>query len=453
MSKVIAILGGGESGVGAALLAKKNGFGIFLSDRGEIKEKYKKVLLHSEIEFEEGKHTESKIINAELIIKSPGIPDHAPIIKRAKLLRIPVISEIEFAANFTKAKKICITGSNGKTTTTLLIYHVLKNAGIDVGLAGNVGKSMAWLLSERDYEVLVLEISSFQLDGMFDFKAEMAVLINITPDHLDRYDYDFEKYADSKFRIIQNQTCDDAFIFCDDDEVIKRKLKTKNCKAKRYPFTLSNTEFDEGAYFKTDKNNYEHSKLIININTEKMVLTLQEMALTGKHNTYNSMAATIVSRLFDIRKESIKQSLSDFQGVEHRLEFVASVRGIEFINDSKATNINSTWYALENANKPVIWIAGGQDKGNDYSTLLPLVAQKVKAIICLGIDNDKIMETFSPVCNMIYETRNMDIAVRTAYHLGQKGDSTLLSPACASFDLFDNYEDRGNQFKKAVINL
>ncbi len=446
-------MGGGESGVGAALLAKKNGFGIFLSDRGEIKEKYKKVLLHSEIEFEEGKHTESKIINAELIIKSPGIPDHAPIIKRAKLLRIPVISEIEFAANFTKAKKICITGSNGKTTTTLLIYHVLKNAGIDVGLAGNVGKSMAWLLSERDYEVLVLEISSFQLDGMFDFKAEMAVLINITPDHLDRYDYDFEKYADSKFRIIQNQTCDDAFIFCDDDEVIKRKLKTKNCKAKRYPFTLSNTEFDEGAYFKTDKNNYEHSKLIININTEKMVLTLQEMALTGKHNTYNSMAATIVSRLFDIRKESIKQSLSDFQGVEHRLEFVASVRGIEFINDSKATNINSTWYALENANKPVIWIAGGQDKGNDYSTLLPLVAQKVKAIICLGIDNDKIMETFSPVCNMIYETRNMDIAVRTAYHLGQKGDSTLLSPACASFDLFDNYEDRGNQFKKAVINL
>jgi UDP-N-acetylmuramoylalanine--D-glutamate ligase len=449
----ITILGGGESGVGAALLAKKKDFKVFLSDKGKIQDKYKKVLLQSEIEFEEGKHSEERILSADTIIKSPGIPDHAPLIVRARSLKIPVISEIEFASKYTRAKKICITGSNGKTTTTLLIYHILKNAGVDVGLAGNIGKSMAWLLSERDYDFLVLEISSFQLDGMFDFKAEVAVLMNITPDHLDRYDYDFEKYANAKFRIMQNQSEQDAFIFCMDDTVIQQKMETMDCKAQQYPFTLKSTEISEGACFKEDQDNYEKSELIININDDKMVMTLQEMALNGRHNTYNSMAAAIASRLVDIRKDSIKESLSDFQGVAHRLEFVASVRGIGFINDSKATNINSTWYALENASKPVIWITGGQDKGNDYASLTPLVIEKVKAIICLGIDNDKIIDVFSPICSMIFETQSMTEAVQMAYKLGEKGDTTLLSPACASFDLFENYEDRGNQFKKAVSNL
>lgn len=453
MKKIIVVLGGGESGVGAALLARKKDFKVFLSDKGKIQEKYKKVLLQSEIEFEESKHSEERILLADTIIKSPGIPDHAPLIVRVRSLKIPVISEIEFASKYTRAKKICITGSNGKTTTTLLIYHILKNAGADVGLAGNIGKSMAWLLSERDYDFLVLEISSFQLDGMFDFKAEVAVLLNITPDHLDRYDYDFEKYANSKFRIIQNQSEQDAFIFCKDDKVIQRKMKTMDCKARKYPFTLKNIEITEGAYFKEDQENYEKSELIININDEEMVMTLQEMALNGQHNAYNSMAASIAARLLDIRKESIKQSLSDFQGVEHRLEFVASVRGIEFINDSKATNINSTWYALVSASKPVIWITGGQDKGNDYASLAPLVAEKVKAIICLGIDNDKIIDVYSSICNMIFETQSMKEAVNMAYKLGEKGDTAILSPACASFDLFENYEDRGNQFKKAVCNL
>ena len=453
MSKLITILGGGESGTGAALLAKKKGFDIFLSDKGKINNKYKTVLLQSDINFEEGKHSEARILASDFIIKSPGIPDTAPLIKKAHALDIPVISEIEFASRFTKAKKVCITGSNGKTTTTLLTYHIMKNAGLDVGLGGNVGKSMAWLLSERDYEYLVLEISSFQLDGMFDFKAEIAVLMNITPDHLDRYDYDFEKYADSKFRIFQNQTEKDAFIYCCDDEVIIRKLEATNGLARRYPFSLENTAFENGAFFERNNTDYQKSKIIINIKNEKMVMTLKEMALSGRHNAYNSMAATIASNLFGIRKENIKLSLSDFQGVEHRLEQVASIRGIEFINDSKATNINSAWYALENANHPVIWICGGQDKGNDYAPLLPLVTEKVKAIICLGIDNNKIIDTFSSVCKIILETQSMTEAVTMAYKLGEKGDTALLSPTCASFDLFKNYEDRGNQFKAAVLNL
>jgi len=453
LAKTIAILGGGESGTGAALLAKKKGVSVFLSDRGKINNKYKTVLLQSDIDFEEGQHSESRILASDLIIKSPGIPDTAPLVKKAHSCAIPVISEIEFAGRFTKAKKVCITGSNGKTTTTLLIYHIMKNAGLDVGLGGNVGKSMAWLLAERDYEYLVLEISSFQLDGMFDFKAEVAVLMNITPDHLDRYDYDFEKYADSKFRIIRNQTASDAFIYCRDDEVIMGKLKASSSLAQKYPFSLENKRLENGAFFERNIKDYQQSKIIINIKNEKMAMTLKEMALNGRHNAYNSMAATIASKLFAIRKENIKLSLSDFQGVEHRLEQVATIRGIEFINDSKATNINSTWYALENANHPVIWICGGQDKGNDYDSLLPLVSEKVKAIICLGIDNNKIIDTFSPVCKIILETQSMAEAVLMAYKLGEIGDTTLLSPACASFDLFNNYEDRGNQFKTAVFNL
>lgn len=450
---MITILGGGESGTGAALLAKKKGFSVFLSDKGKINNKYKTVLLQSDIDFEEGQHSESRILTSDFIIKSPGIPDTAPLVKKAHTCAIPVISEIEFAGRYTRAKKVCITGSNGKTTTTLLTYHIMKNAGLDVGLGGNVGKSMAWLLAERDYDYLVLEISSFQLDGMFDFKAEVAVLMNITPDHLDRYDYDFEKYANSKFRIIQNQTGSDAFIYCRDDEVIMRKLDTSESPAQKYPFSLEDKVIENGAFFERNNKNYQQSKIVININNEKMAMTLKEMALSGRHNAYNSMAAAIAARLFYIRKENIKESLSDFQGVEHRLEQVASIRGIEFINDSKATNINSTWYALENANHPVIWICGGQDKGNDYASLIELVSEKVKAIICLGIDNNKIIDTFSPVCKIILETQSMSEAVLMAYKLGEKGDTALLSPACASFDLFNNYEDRGNQFKTAVLNL
>lgn len=453
MAGKIAILGGGESGTGAALLAKKKGFDVFLSDRGKIKQQYKKVLSQFEISFEEGTHTESRILTANEVIKSPGIPGTAVLVQQLKSIGIPVISEIEFAGRYTKAKKICITGSNGKTTTTLLTYHILKRAGLDVGLAGNVGKSIAWLLSERDYEYLVLEISSFQLDDMFAFKAEIAMLLNITPDHLDRYGHDFEKYADAKFRITQNQGPEDYLVFGWDDETIRRKIKASGGSARQIPFSFENTGCREGAFFETNTSNYEQSKLIININSEKMVMTLKEMALSGRHNAYNSMAAAIGARLVDIRKDRIKESLADFQGVEHRLEYVASIRGIEFINDSKATNINSTWYALENARRPVIWICGGQDKGNDYDALLEMVDEKVKAIICLGVDNSRIIEAFSNSCPAIYETQNMEAAVKMSYKLGEKGDTVLLSPACASFDLFKNYEDRGNQFKSHVVNL
>ena len=453
MTRQIAILGGGESGTGAALLAKKKGMNVFLSDRGKIKQQYKTVLSQSDIEFEEGAHSEGRILEADEIIKSPGIPGTVPLIRKARERGIPVVSEIEFAGRFTNAAKICITGSNGKTTTTLLTHHILKHAGLDVGLGGNVGKSMAWLLSERDYDYLVLEISSFQLDDMYDFKAEIAVLLNITPDHLDRYEHDFEKYADAKFRITRNQTLDDFLIWCMDDETIRRKLASSGGKARKIPFSLENTDFGEGAFFEENQTDEKQGKLIININSENMVMTLKEMALSGRHNAYNSMAAAIAARLLDIRKERIKESLSDFQGVEHRLERVATIRGIEFINDSKATNINSTWYALENANHPVIWICGGQDKGNDYSALQPLVAEKVKAIICLGVDNSRIIESFSDVCNTIFETQNMEDAVKMSYRLGEKDDTVLLSPACASFDLFNNFEDRGTQFKYHVVNL
>ncbi|MFP4470231.1 MAG: UDP-N-acetylmuramoyl-L-alanine--D-glutamate ligase [Bacteroidota bacterium] len=452
MSNRIVILGGGESGAGAAVLAKKKGFEVFVSDKGTIHKKYKDVLSHFDIEFEEGKHTIHRLLAADEVIKSPGIPDHIPAITEIREKRIPVISEIEFAGRYTGAKKICITGSNGKTTTTLLTYHILKNAGLDVGLGGNVGKSMAWLLSERDYEYLVLEISSFQLDGMFDFKAEIAVLTNITPDHLDRYGNSFDRYAESKLRIAQNQTSEDAFVYCLDDPEITGRLNMLPGKADRFPFSLEHRDFGEGAFLRNQQIHNEQ-ELEINIKKEKMVMTLQELALSGRHNAYNSMAAGVAARLLDIRKDFIKQSLSDFQGVEHRLEFVAMVRGIEFINDSKATNVNSTWYALENASKPVIWIAGGQDKGNDYGSLVPLVEDKVKAIICLGVDNSKIVKAFSKHTGITLETQSAEDAVKLAYKLGIKGDTVLLSPACASFDLFDNYEDRGNQFKTAVLNL
>jgi UDP-N-acetylmuramoylalanine--D-glutamate ligase len=445
--KRLVILGGGESGVGTAVLAQKKGFEVFLSDKGKLKDKYKDVLSKYKIDWEEEKHSEALILNADEVVKSPGIPDHAPLIKRLHEKSIPVISEIEFAGRYTNAKKICITGSNGKTTTTLLIHHMLKKAGLNVGLAGNVGQSFAMQVAENDFEYYVLELSSFQLDGMFDFKADIAILLNITPDHLDRYEDNLEKYANSKFRIIQNQTANDAFIYCIDDEVTMETIKKKNIKAVTYPFSIKQ-KVEQGAFLN------EKNQLVINTNnTNPLFMTIQELALQGKHNVYNSMAAGITGKLIDVRKETIRESLSDFHNIDHRLEVVGNVHGIEFINDSKATNVNSTWYALESMVNPVILILGGIDKGNDYSMLNDLIKDKVKAIICLGTDNKKIIKAFNGMVDTILEARYATEAVAHAYKIGKKGDTVLLSPACASFDLFENYEDRGTQFKQAVRAL
>jgi len=446
LEKRIAILGAGESGVGSAILAKQKGFQVFVSDFGRIKDKYKNVLTHFELTYEEGKHSEEIILKADEVIKSPGIPDQVPIVKKVVQKNIPVISEIEFAGRFTEAKKICITGSNGKTTTTLLIYHILKKAGLNVGLAGNVGQSFAWQVATHNFDYYVLEISSFQLDGMFDFKADIAVLLNITPDHLDRYDQKFSKYADSKFRILQNQEESDAFIYCDDDPVIISELKTRSPAARMYPFSIQHKPTGQGAWI--NKGN-----MIIELKPNLLKMTLEKLALQGKHNIYNSMAAGIAARLLDIRKPIIKESLSDFQNVEHRLEFVARIHGVEFINDSKATNVNATWYALESMQKKVVWIAGGIDKGNDYSLLKDLVRTKVKTIVCLGSNNDNIINAFKDLVDHIYETSSMDEAVNLGNHLAKKDETVLLSPACASFDLFENFEERGIKFKESVNGL
>lgn len=442
----IIILGAGESGVGSAILATKKGFDVFVSDKGKISKKYKNVLLQFDIEFEEGKHDVDRILNADEIIKSPGIPDHIDLIKQINKKGISIISEIEFAGRYTNAFKICISGSNGKTTTTLWIYHMMKSAGLNVGLAGNIGQSFAWQVAENDFDFYVLEISSFQLDGMFEFKADIAVLMNITPDHMDRYDYDFSKYIDSKFRILQNQTANDAFVFCLDDPVLKEEISKRKIEAKKYAFTFDDSLEGEGATVK-------NKELNININSNIITMTLEELALQGKHNAYNSMAASITSKLIEIRKDTIKQCLTDFQNVEHRLEHVATIHGIEFVNDSKATNVNSAWYALESMCDEVIWIAGGIDKGNDYESLRSMVSEKVKAIVCLGNDNSKIHEAFADLVEDIYDTDSATDAVKTAYALAEDGDTVLLSPACASFDLFENYEDRGVQFKDAVNSL
>lgn len=444
--KRIIILGGGESGTGAAVLAWKKGFDVFLSDAGKINDKYKNVLSQFDIQFEEGKHTPDMILNGMEVIKSPGIPDHVPLIRSLREQHIPVISEIEFAGRYTKAKTICITGSNGKTTTTLLIYHILKKAGFNVGLAGNVGQSFAWSIAENDFDYYVLEISSFQLDGMFDFRADISVLMNITPDHLDRYENDFDKYAASKFRIIQNQTRSDAFVYCADDPVIQERIKSTEIKPRQFPFSILCKTKGEGAYLK-------ENKMTVNIKPNLFKMTIDKLALQGKHNIYNSMAAGVASRILDIRKDIIKESLSDFQNVAHRLEFVARIHGIDFINDSKATNVNSTWYALESIQKPIIWIAGGIDKGNDYSLLMEMVKKKVKAIICLGKNNDNLINAFKNIVESIAVTESMDEAIKMGNHLGKNDDTVLLSPACASFDLFENYEERGNKFKEAVNNL
>lgn len=442
----IVILGAGESGVGAAVLAKVKGFNVFVSDKGKIEKKYKNVLSQYDIEFEEGKHSEKLILQAEEVIKSPGIPDNVPVIKSLVQKGIKIISEIEFAGRYTNAKKICITGSNGKTTTTLLIHHIFKNAGLNVGLAGNVGQSFAKQVATKNYDYYVLEISSFQLDGMYDFKADIAVVLNITPDHLDRYNYNFQNYTDSKFRILQNQTSDDLFIYCMDDKVIIDEISKRKILSKTYPFTIQKNISNEGAYL-------SENNIIINIKSTRFIMTLEELALQGKHNTYDSMAAGISARLLDIRKNTIKQCLSDFQNVEHRLEYVATIHGIEFINDSKATNINSTWYALESMDRPVIWIAGGIDKGNDYNILRGMVRKKVKAIVCLGVENKKFYNAFADDVETIVETTSASDAVKTAFNLAKKNEIVLLSPACASFDLFNNFEDRGMKFKKAVNEL
>ncbi|MEA1876983.1 MAG: UDP-N-acetylmuramoyl-L-alanine--D-glutamate ligase [Bacteroidota bacterium] len=445
MNKKLSILGAGESGAGAALLGKKQGYTVFVSDYGEIKEEYKNFLDKNEIEWEEGKHDHERILKSDLLVKSPGIPDTAPLVAELNKAGIPVISEIEFGGYYTKATKICITGSNGKTTTSMLIYHILKKAGLRVGLAGNVGKSFARQVAEEDYEYYVIELSSFQLDGMFSFKADLALLLNITPDHLDRYENKFQNYVDSKFRILQNMTKADHFIYYADDEVIITELSRRELIPQAYMYGFTGP-YSKGAWI-------DENIMNLNIHPKDLSMSIFDLSLQGKHNAQNSMAAGIAARVLDIRKETIRESLLDFQGVEHRLEPVIKVHGIEFINDSKATNVNSTWYALETMKDEVVWIAGGIDKGNDYATLSPLVKEKVKAIVCLGKDNTKLHDAFDDVVDTVVDAENIDDAVRTAYYLSKKGYQVLLSPACASFDLFDNYEDRGRQFKGAVRNL
>ena len=442
------ILGSGESGVGSAILAKEKGYEVFVSDLGKIAEKYKTELMKENIVFEEGQHSEAKILNATEVIKSPGIPETAPIVLKLKEQHTPVISEIEFAGRYTKATTICITGSNGKTTTTLLTYHILKKAGYNVGLGGNVGKSFAWQVAREHFDYYVLELSSFQLDGMYSFRADVAVLLNITPDHLDRYEYNFEKYTSSKFRIVQNQTAQQHFVYCMDDTTIVSFMQNHPIKATCIPFSIKQEIHGDGAWL-----NEKQLTLNYKPNQQPLIMTIEQLALQGKHNVYNSMAASIAARIVDVRKEIIRESLQDFQNIEHRLEFVASINGIEFINDSKATNVNSTWYALESMEKPVIWICGGQDKGNNYNELTDLVKARVKAIVCLGKDNKKIVAAFKKVVDTIIETDNASDAVAASFKLGKKGDVVLLSPACASFDLYKNYEDRGMQFKAAVRGL
>jgi UDP-N-acetylmuramoylalanine--D-glutamate ligase len=443
--KRLVILGGGESGVGTAILGKKEGYEVFVSDFGRIKDKYREVLKNYDIKWEDEKHTEELILNADVVMKSPGIPEKAPIIKKLVEKEIPIISEIEFTVQFTNAITIGITGSNGKTTTTMLTYHLLKEAGLNVGLGGNIGKSFAWQVAEENYDVYVLELSSFQLDGIRNYKPHIAIITNISPDHLDRYDYKYENYIASKFRITMNQDENDYLIYDHDDEAISNWLQNNKIKARQIPFSLLE-KMKNGAFTNNDT-------MEISINNEEFAMKTTEISLEGKHNMKNAMAATSVAQLMKIRKETIRESLSNFQGVEHRLEKVLKIQNVQYINDSKATNVNATFFALDSMNAPTVWIVGGVDKGNDYAELMSLVREKVKAIICLGVDNKKIIDAFGNVVDMMVEVDNMRDAVNTAKHIAEKGDNVLLSPACASFDLFQSYEDRGNQFKAAVRNL
>lgn len=441
----LVVLGGGESGVGTAILGKSKGYDVFVSDFGKIKNNYKEVLLINGIAWEEEKHTADLILNADVVMKSPGIPDRSPMVKQLLAKGIPVISEIEFAAPFTQATIVGITGSNGKTTTTMLTHHLLKSAGLNVGLGGNIGKSFAWQVADNKYDSYVLELSSFQLDGIEKFKPHIAIITNISPDHLDRYEYNYDNYIAAKFRITMNQTEEDYLIYDADDEAITNWLKNNTTKAKLIPFSLTQT-FSEGAFIKDNK-------MEVKITKDEFTMDTEHIALEGKHNMKNAMAATSVARLMQIRKATIRESLSDFQGVEHRLEKVLKIQNVQYINDSKATNVNATFFALDSMNTPTVWIVGGVDKGNDYNELMSLVREKVKAIICLGVDNKKIIDAFGNVVDMMIEVTNMDDAVRMSQRLTERGDTVLLSPACASFDLFENYEDRGRQFKQAVKSL
>lgn len=443
--KRIVVLGGGESGVGSAVLAKLKGFDTFLSDFGEIKDEYKDRLKRFDIPYEEKKHTKELILNADEVIKSPGIPETNELVLLIRQNRIPIISEIEFAGRYDRAKKICITGSNGKTTTTSLIYYMLKNAGLNVGLAGNIGKSYAYQVATENYDYYVLELSSFQLDGMYNFKADIAILTNITPDHLDRYDYKMQNYINAKFRITQNLTEKECFVFCQDDPITVSELEKIVITAKKLPFTQKD-KVEQGAFI-------DDNKLFVRYEDDEYSVYLKELALQGKHNIYNSMAAAIAAKAVNIDKKVIRESLMNFKGVEHRLEKVLTIRGVEYINDSKATNVDSAWYALESMKTPVIWIAGGKDKGNDYTSLYDFVKQKVKVLICLGVDNKKLHENFADKVNVILDAKSAKEAVEQAYKYAEVGDTVLLSPCCASFDLFKNYEDRGEQFKKAVKEL
>ncbi|MBT8272939.1 MAG: UDP-N-acetylmuramoyl-L-alanine--D-glutamate ligase [Bacteroidia bacterium] len=443
--KRLVILGAAESGVGTAVLGKQKGFEVFVSDKGEIKKKYKDVLIHNEIEWEELQHTEEMILNADIVMKSPGIPDKIELVQKLIELNVSVISEIEFASQFTKANIIGITGSNGKTTTTMLTHHILKSAGLNVGMAGNIGDSFAKQLAENDKDHFVLELSSFQLDGIVNFKPSIAIITNITPDHLDRYDNDFGNYVASKFRIAMNQNSEDYLIYDADDTTITEYLESNPVQSTLLPFSISK-ELDKGMYLK-DNN------IKLKIDNSQITMPTTNLALEGKHNIKNAMAASAVAQLLNIRKETIRECLENFDGVEHRLEHVLRINKVQYINDSKATNVNATYYALESMDAPTVWIVGGEDKGNDYSELFPFVNEKVKAIICLGVDNKKLYENFQHMVDIIIETQYMSEAVKIAYKVSEAGDNVLLSPACASFDLFENYEDRGRQFKDAVRNL
>ena len=439
------VLGAGESGVGAAILGKQKGYKVFVSDKGEIKQEYKDILEKNEIEFEELEHTKFKIYDADIVVKSPGIPDHIPLINELKEKGIEVISEIEFASRFSKGKFICITGSNGKTTTAMLTYHILKNGGLDVALVGNIGDSFAKRVAENEAEYYVIELSSFQIDGLTTFCPDIVILLNLSPDHLDRYEYNYQNYINSKLKLAELQNKAGILIANADDSRLVIELEKRNIK-KYYSFSLSQV-LKKGAFVMENEIN-------VNINKIKpFVMSIHDLALKGKHNLSNTMAATIAAKVLDIRKDNIRESLQDFHNVEHRLEYLTNIQGVSFINDSKATNINSTWYALECQQQPVIWIVGGVDKGNDYDELMSLVTEKVKAIVCVGKDNSKIVEAFKNTIDQIVETSSMQDAVNVAYKLGVKDDIVLLSPACASFDLFDNYEDRGQQFKKYVRSL
>ena len=441
----IVVLGAGESGVGSAILAQKKGFDVFVSDMSAIKPKYKEELERRGIPYEEKQHTEALILNADEVIKSPGIPEKAPMIKVLRAQGTPIVSEIEFAGRYTNAKTICITGSNGKTTTTMLTYHILCEAGYNVGLAGNVGRSFAWQVAEQAFDYYVIELSSFQLDGMYDFRADVAILLNITPDHLDRYEYKFQNYIDSKFRILQNMTADQTFIYWSEDPVIKAELEKRTIGASMAPFKESAVN--------NEKFTITEDELIFGFEEELRIKT-EEITIKGKHNMYNSMAAAVAANIMGVKNETIRRSLATFQGVEHRLEYVATIRGVRYINDSKATNVNSCWYALQSMKTPVVLILGGTDKGNDYSEIADLVREKVHTLIFMGLDNKKLNEYFGLNSNCkIVDTDNLADAVKAAYEVAQKGDTVLLSPCCASFDLFKNYEDRGEQFKEAVKKL